>query len=150
MTYFLQECECGANFYLVDVAIKQFDDAYTFYLCEHNVGPKARSKTNATNPFSINTRPFACWACTPRIEAEIAFGQMGRGGGQPKVQVFATDIDDYAAWTLARIARSPDFIWEPKGGADWLTPWEGWRSTRYEEKARREGRPSGYFSFVRR
>jgi hypothetical protein len=80
MTYFLQECECGANFYLVDVAIKQFDDAYTFYLCEHNVGPKARSKTNATNPFSINTRPFACWACTPRIEAEIAFGQMGRGG----------------------------------------------------------------------
>ena len=31
MTYFLQECECGANFYLVDVAIKQFDDAYTLY-----------------------------------------------------------------------------------------------------------------------
>ncbi|QLP96377.1 MAG: tRNA (guanosine(46)-N7)-methyltransferase TrmB [Rhodoblastus sp.] len=63
---------------------------------------------------------------------------------------FATDIDDYAAWTLARIARSPDFSWTPKGGADWLTPWAGWKSTRYEEKARREGRPSGYFTFVRR
>jgi tRNA (guanine-N7-)-methyltransferase len=63
---------------------------------------------------------------------------------------FATDIDDYAAWTLERIGRSPDFLWEPKAAADWLTPWEGWRSTRYEQKARREGRPSGYFTFVRR
>jgi tRNA (guanine-N7-)-methyltransferase len=63
---------------------------------------------------------------------------------------FATDIDDYAAWTLARIARSPDFIWTPASAAAWLTPWEGWRSTRYEEKARREGRPSGYFTFLKR
>lgn len=63
---------------------------------------------------------------------------------------FATDIDDYAAWTLARIARSPDFAWAAQAGADWLAPWQGWRSTRYEQKARREGRPSGYFTFVRR
>ncbi len=63
---------------------------------------------------------------------------------------FATDIDDYAAWTLARILRSPDFVWPARDAADWLTPWAGWRSTRYEEKARREGRTSAYLTFVRR
>ena len=62
---------------------------------------------------------------------------------------FATDIDDYAGWTLARIARSTDFVWPAQKADDWRIPWEGWRSTRYEEKARREGRPSGYFTFVR-
>jgi tRNA (guanine-N7-)-methyltransferase len=62
---------------------------------------------------------------------------------------FATDIDDYAAFALARVARSPDFEWTAERAADWLTPWEGWQSTRYEMKAKREGRISGYFSFRR-
>ena len=62
---------------------------------------------------------------------------------------FATDIDDYAGWTLARILRSPDFSWTPQAAQDWLAPWAGWKSTRYEEKAKREGRPSAYFSFIR-
>ena len=63
---------------------------------------------------------------------------------------FATDIDDYCAWTLAHIARSPDFVWTAKRPEDWLAPWSGWKATRYEEKARREGRPSAYLTFVRR
>ena len=62
---------------------------------------------------------------------------------------FATDIDDYAGWVLARVLRSRDFDWSPKAAQDWLQPWAGWQSTRYEEKAMREGRPSAYFSFVR-
>jgi len=62
---------------------------------------------------------------------------------------FATDIDDYAGWALARVLRSRDFGWSPKTAQDWLQPWAGWRSTRYEEKALREGRPSAYFTFVR-
>ena len=62
---------------------------------------------------------------------------------------FATDIDDYAGWALARVLRSCDFDWSPKAAQDWLQPWAGWQSTRYEEKALREGRPSAYFSFVR-
>ena len=62
---------------------------------------------------------------------------------------FATDIDDYAAFALARIARSPDFVWTAERSADWLQPWAGWESTRYELKARREGRVSGYFRFRR-
>ena len=63
---------------------------------------------------------------------------------------YATDIDDYCAWTLNHIARSPDFTWPANTPNDWLVPWEGWKSTRYEEKARREGRPSAYLTFVKK
>ncbi|MGL5735109.1 MAG: tRNA (guanosine(46)-N7)-methyltransferase TrmB [Beijerinckiaceae bacterium] len=63
---------------------------------------------------------------------------------------FATDIDDYAAWVLARVQRSPDFIWTAERAADWLTPWNNWKSTRYEAKALREGRVPTYLTFVRK
>jgi len=63
---------------------------------------------------------------------------------------FATDIDDYAGWTLARILRGEDFSWTPQASTDWTQPWDGWKSTRYEEKAYREGRPPAYFRFFRR
>lgn len=62
---------------------------------------------------------------------------------------FATDIDDYAGWTLARMAGRADFRWLAQNAADWLTPWQGWHRTRYEEKAIREGRVPGYFRFLR-
>ena len=62
---------------------------------------------------------------------------------------YATDIDDYCAWTLNFVAQSPDFAWAPERPSDWLIPWEGWKATRYEEKARREGRPSAYLTFVK-
>jgi tRNA (guanine-N7-)-methyltransferase len=63
---------------------------------------------------------------------------------------FATDIDDYAGWTLARILRSPDFLWPARKAEDWLHPWPGWTSTRYEAKALREGRHPAYLTFIRR
>ena len=62
---------------------------------------------------------------------------------------FATDIDDYSAWTLCRVLRSPHFDWPARSDADWLTPWAGWPSTRYEAKALREGRMPVYLTFVR-
>ena len=62
---------------------------------------------------------------------------------------FATDIDDYAGWTLARILSNPHFEWRAQGADDWRKPWDGWSSTRYEEKARREGRVSAYMTFVK-
>jgi len=61
---------------------------------------------------------------------------------------FATDIDDYSAWTLQRVLECPGFIWEPATGA-WTKPWAGWVSTRYETKALRNGRPPAYLTFVR-
>ena len=60
---------------------------------------------------------------------------------------FATDIADYAAWTLARILRSPDFAWTAERADDWRKPWADFAGTRYEAKAKREGRVPGYFVF---
>ena len=62
---------------------------------------------------------------------------------------FATDIDDYAGWTLARILCSPRFAWRATGADDWTRPWAGWPSTRYEAKALREGRKPVYLTFQR-
>lgn len=63
---------------------------------------------------------------------------------------FASDIPDYVNWTLRHILANADFHWPATGPADWLTPYTGWQSTRYEQKAKREGRNSAYFSFFRR
>ena len=62
---------------------------------------------------------------------------------------FATDIDDYSGWTLARVARSRVFAWTAEMAKDWVQPWDGWSSTRYEARAIREGRPAAYLTFVR-
>ncbi len=62
---------------------------------------------------------------------------------------FATDIDDYAGWTLRRLLASPHFRWTASSAADWRSPWANWRPTRYEAKARRAGRESVYLTFVR-
>jgi tRNA (guanine-N7-)-methyltransferase len=62
---------------------------------------------------------------------------------------FATDIADYAAWTLERFLRAPTFAWTAERAADWRAPWEGYAATRYEAKARREGRTPNYFVFQR-
>jgi tRNA (guanine-N7-)-methyltransferase len=62
---------------------------------------------------------------------------------------FATDVDDYAGWTLARFLASPHFRWAATRADDWRRPWPEWRPTRYEAKARGEGRRSVYLTFVR-
>lgn len=69
---------------------------------------------------------------------------------KPRAELrFATDIDDYCGWALARIFRCDQFKWTAETPADWLTPWEDWNPTRYEQKARREGRTSAYLTFIR-
>jgi tRNA (guanine-N7-)-methyltransferase len=67
-----------------------------------------------------------------------------RPGGEFR---FATDIPDYAAWTLERVLRSPDLIWTAEKADDWRKPWPGFEGTRYEAKAMREGRVPAYFIF---
>jgi tRNA (guanine-N7-)-methyltransferase len=68
-------------------------------------------------------------------------------GGQFR---FVTDIPDYAAWTLERIQRTPQLVWTAERAADWQQPWEGFPGTRYEAKAKREGRVPCYLIFQRR
>ncbi len=69
-----------------------------------------------------------------------------RRGGELR---FATDIADNAAYALARVLRSPDFVWTAEAAADWRQPWGDFAGTRYEAKAKREGRTPGYFIFRR-
>jgi len=63
---------------------------------------------------------------------------------------FATDIDDYAAWTLARLRASKRFLWTARACSDWRTPWDGWTQTKYESKAIAAGRAPVYLTFRRR
>ena len=62
---------------------------------------------------------------------------------------FASDIDDYVGWVLARVLRSDRFRWTATRADDWRRPYEGWPGTRYEAKAIREGRVPSYLTFVR-
>jgi tRNA (guanine-N7-)-methyltransferase len=79
-----------------------------------------------------------------RSVAEIA--RILRQGGEFR---FVTDIPDYAAWTLARLTRSPAFAWSAERADDWRRPWPGFAGTRYEAKAVREGRVPCYLIFRR-
>jgi tRNA (guanine-N7-)-methyltransferase len=67
-----------------------------------------------------------------------------RAGGEFR---FATDIADYAEWTLRHILRSRDFQWNAARAEDWRRPWPGFAGTRYEAKAKREGRAPYYLTF---
>jgi tRNA (guanine-N7-)-methyltransferase len=60
---------------------------------------------------------------------------------------FVSDIDDYCAWTLAHLLRSPDFVWTAERASDWRLPWSDFTMTRYGRKAEREGRHAAYLRF---
>ncbi len=79
-----------------------------------------------------------------RSVAEIA--RVLRPGGEFR---FASDIPDYAAWTLAHVLRSSAFEWTAERADDWRQPWPGFFRTRYEAKAEREGRVPCYLIFKR-
>ncbi|MEP6828302.1 MAG: tRNA (guanosine(46)-N7)-methyltransferase TrmB, partial [Aestuariivirga sp.] len=56
---------------------------------------------------------------------------------------FASDIEDYVAWTREHVSASALFTEEPNH----TSVFENWVQTRYEAKARREGRSSHYLRF---
>jgi tRNA (guanine-N7-)-methyltransferase len=72
--------------------------------------------------------------------AEIA--RVLRPGGEFR---FASDIPDYAAWTLLHGLRA-----SAAPADDWRQPWPGFTSTRYEAKAKRAGRMPCYLIFRRK
>lgn len=79
-------------------------------------------------------------------ESLARLARILRPGGDLR---FATDIGGYAAYTLARVSRSSEFSWTADCADDWRNPWPGFCGTRYEAKARREGRRPAYFIFRR-
>ena len=76
-----------------------------------------------------------------------AIARIVRPGGEFR---FASDIPDYVAWTLMRLMHSPDFAWTAEQADDWRRPWPGFSGTRYEAKAKREGRVPCYLIFRRK
>jgi tRNA (guanine-N7-)-methyltransferase len=60
---------------------------------------------------------------------------------------FASDIDTYVNWVLQHVDRHGGFDWPARNASDWLTAFADWPGTRYEAKARREGRSSAYLTF---
>ena len=61
----------------------------------------------------------------------------------------ATDWDDYTTWILEHAMPHTRFSWQAENAKDWTQPWADWIETRYEAKAKREGRKSVYLRFIR-
>ena len=78
-------------------------------------------------------------------EANLAsMARVLKDGGELR---FASDIDDYCRWTLGKI-RSTGYFEDDSRNAEAVSqPWRHWLPTRYELKARREGRSSSYYKF---
>jgi tRNA (guanine-N7-)-methyltransferase len=80
-----------------------------------------------------------------RFISPTTLGELARVLKPGSVFRFATDIEDYANWALAHIVRSPDFRFAPARPGIWHEPYPGWEPTRYEEKARLEGRMISFY-----
>jgi tRNA (guanine-N7-)-methyltransferase len=63
--------------------------------------------------------------------------------------LFASDIEDYVAWTRKHVAAHVAAHGGFREEGDPAQPYENWIETRYESKARREGRGSAYLTFRR-
>jgi tRNA (guanine-N7-)-methyltransferase len=63
--------------------------------------------------------------------------------------IVATDIADYAAWTLSQIRAHGGFEWLAQRPSDWRAPPAEWTPTRYETKAIAAGRVPIYLEFRR-
>lgn len=105
-----------------------FDGAYLLY---PDPWPKKRHhKRRFVNPVTLS-----------------ALARILKPGAEFRV---ATDIEDYATWVLGHVMRHDQFVWPAQNAGAWHNPWSDWQPTRYEQKARKEGRHvSFYFSFVR-
>jgi tRNA (guanine-N7-)-methyltransferase len=85
-----------------------------------------------------------------RFISATTLGELARVLKRGSIFRFATDIEDYANWGLAHVLRAPGFRFAPARPGIWHEPYPGWVPTRYEQKARRDGRNlSFYFEFIR-
>jgi len=63
---------------------------------------------------------------------------------------FASDIIHYVDWALTRIYKHGGFEWSATSQKAWRIRPADWPSTRYLEKAIREGRSGHFFEFIRK
>jgi len=81
---------------------------------------------------------------TPAMVAE--FHRILKPGGTWR---FASDIGDYVAWTLLHLRAHGGFEWLAERAHDWRERPPDWPATRYEAKARAEGRVPAFLTFRR-
>uniref|UniRef100_UPI0035CAB6DB tRNA (guanine(46)-N(7))-methyltransferase TrmB n=1 Tax=uncultured Sphingomonas sp. TaxID=158754 RepID=UPI0035CAB6DB len=60
-----------------------------------------------------------------------------------------TDDPTYCRWAMMVLNKRRDFVWTAQTAADFLTRPDDWPETRYERKARRQGREVWYFRYLR-
>jgi tRNA (guanine-N7-)-methyltransferase len=100
------------------------------YLLHPDPWPKARhAKRRMVNPGPLDL-----------IAAKL------QPGGELRL---GTDDPIYCRWALMIMNGRRDFEWLAERAADFLTRPGGWPETRYEAKARREGREVWYFRYRR-
>jgi tRNA (guanine-N7-)-methyltransferase len=100
------------------------------YLLHPDPWPKARhAKRRMVNPGPLDL-----------IAAKLEPGGELRLG---------TDDPVYCRWAMMVMGRRRDFEWLAESAGDFLTRPGGWPETRYEAKARREGREIWYFRYRR-
>jgi len=100
------------------------------YLLHPDPWPKARhAKRRMINPGPLDL-----------IAAKLASGGEFR---------FGTDDPVYCRWAMMVMGARRDFAWLAKSAEDFLIRPGGWPETRYEAKARREGREVWYFRYRR-
>ncbi len=101
------------------------------YLLHPDPWPKARhAKRRMINPGPLDL-----------IAAKLAPGGEFRLG---------TDDPVYCRWAMMVMGGRTDFEWLAETASDFLVRPGGWPETRYEAKARREGREVWYFRYRRR
>jgi tRNA (guanine-N7-)-methyltransferase len=100
------------------------------YLLHPDPWPKARhAKRRMINPGPLDL-----------IAAKLEPGGEFRLG---------TDDPTYCRWAMMQMGKRPDFEWLAESAADFLIRPGGWPETRYEAKARRQGREVWYFRYRR-
>ena len=108
------------------------DSALSFvYLLHPDPWPKARHAKRRM----VNHGPLDLIAAKLKTGGELRLG---------------TDDPVYCRWSLMIMSARSDFEWLAERPSDFLARPGGWPETRYEAKARREGREVWYFRYRRR
>lgn len=74
------------------------------------------------------------------------FAHLLADGGELR---FATDDADYLRWVFRLLLNHPAFAWSARRPEDWRRRPADWPETRYEAKARVQGRSATYLKFNR-
>ena len=115
----------------LDVLRRLPDGALSFvYLLHPDPWPKARHSKRRM----INDGPLDLIAAKLKPGGEFRLG---------------TDDPTYCRWSMMVMNRRRDFDWLAERPSDFLARPAGWPETRYEAKARREGREVWYFRYRR-